>query len=1453
MKVFTAFTFALLILATPLKSENIITGPEAEEIVSGAELVRFADRSQAPAFIRFRPGSEPGLTEASDIVRNALGMGQDDQWLQGRIEKDQLGFSHYRVRQAYQGVEVEGGMYLLHSYQGKVSSVNGEFYPDINLNTTPSISEPQALQTALDYIHADLYQWQIPGMEAFLQQEQNDPFATNYPVGVQVIAPANGKPDAGDFRLTWRFDIYAASPLSRKYVYVDAHTGQVLFERNRLHSSDVQGTAITGYSGTRTITTDSTGPGNYRLRETGRGNGIETYNMNSDTAYLLSVDFIDTDNYWNNVNSDSDHFACDAHWGAEMTYDYFWTTFNRNSLDGNGFPLRSYVHYGNAYNNAFWDGQRATFGDGDGTNRRSFTVLEIVGHEFTHGLINQTADLVYAYEPGALNESFADIFGNVIERYARPNQWSWVVGEDMSPGGFRNMQNPPVHLDPDTYLGTFYSYDPWDNGGVHTNSGIQNKWFYLMTAGETGTNDNGDNYTVTGQGINKAAAIAYRNLSVYLTPNSNHHDARFYAIQSASDLYGHCSAEVIATTNAWYAVGVGDPYVNAVTAEIEVETDLYCGFFGGVDFFNRSSNASSFLWLFGDGDSSTAFHPTHNYLSSGSFEVMLIAYGNACGGNDTAYQTIHVGSDVACPIYLSGNNQMATQTTCFGTIYDSGGPYSPYGWEEETEVTIAPPGAISIRLEFREFDLSWYDRLTIFDGPDRTYPLIGSFFGQSLPNGGTVITTSGAVTLVMATGISAQGNEGFKMDYYCIRPTIPPTTYFSGNNLQSCDGLVHFTDSSTQAPTAWAWDFGDGGTSTLQHPYHTYTNSGTYTVSLISTNANGSDTLVRPAYVNVATTAGPITQDSTRCSPGSVTLMASGTGSLTWYDSLNGGTALGTGPVFTTPPLSSSTTFYVEESSPSQIYRVGPGNQDELGWLNYYGSFGLNYQTLTVHRDLILNSCHVQCIGPGNQTITLWTGTGQFIRDTTFNLTYGAHRFVFDWKLTPGTYRIGGNNLQFYYNQNGADYPYEVGGVMSITGQYTWSSPYHFFYDWEVTTFCESSRTPATAIISNQGVPNVTLDTTGNVSVCQGDSLIVTASGASNYQWSTGSTNPSVTLTQTGTYYVVGWDSAPCPDTSAAIQFSVSPPVTANISSNGPTAFCAGDSVALTASNGASYQWSNGDTTPTIHAFANGTYTVTVANAIGCLGTDSQIVQVWPGPVATISTPSTDICEGDSVLLSASGNGAHTWNTGATGPTLSVDSSGTYLVTVLDSNGCTATASQMITIHPNPIADFSHTVNLPTVNFTNLSTGGLTYFWDFGFGPTSSQTNPSITFPGPGTYNVTLITTSAEGCSDTVVYPVEIVFVGLDQPVDRSLIHAIYPNPFSDAVVFDLNFLVDGEVHISILDALGREVEEVTREWVNAGMGQWKWEAQASLAQGTYVVKIEFDGQVRFGKLVHQR
>ncbi|MBL7728994.1 MAG: M4 family metallopeptidase, partial [Dinghuibacter sp.] len=479
-------------------------------------------------------------------------------------ETDRIGQTHHRYQQIHQGIKVENAVLLVHVQNNKIQSQNGRWVKDFPsaLPTTPLVNATQAVEKAMQYSGARTFKWQMPEEEAFLKREQQNPNATFYPRAELVYYCGEQDINPAALKLAYKLDVYAHDPVGRSYIFVDAVTGALLGKRELIHEADANGTAVTGYSGTQTITADNTGAG-FRLRETGRGNGINTYNLQKTTNYAAAVDFTDADNVWDNANANLDQYATDAHWGTEKTYDYFLLKHGRNSIDNAGMALNSYVHYGNSYFNAFWDGSRMTYGDGDAAHgNKPLTSLDVCGHEITHGITERTSALIYSYESGAMNEAFSDIFGTAIEAFARPGNTDWLIGGDFFT--IRSMSNPNAFNHPDTYQGTYWYSGSGDNGGVHYNSGVLNFWFYLLVNGGSGTNDHGTPYNVTGIGMDKAAAIAYRLNTIYLTPTSEYYDARTFGIQAAQDLFPG-GDEVTQTMNAFAAVGLYAPSCGTVT------------------------------------------------------------------------------------------------------------------------------------------------------------------------------------------------------------------------------------------------------------------------------------------------------------------------------------------------------------------------------------------------------------------------------------------------------------------------------------------------------------------------------------------------------------------------------------------------------------------------------------------------------------------------------------------------------------------------------------------------------------------------------------------------------------------------------------------------------------------------------------------------------------------------
>ncbi len=510
----------------------------------------------------------PDLSVIRTKVNAQFNLEPTVQLVEWHRETDNIGFTHIKYFLYQKGFRIEGSMIVVHILHGKINTINGDYFPTSG-TTNISIDEKSAFQSAIHEINANTYRWQIPSEEARIKRIKKDPNATWMPKAELVYCPNNY--NTKDFKLAYKFDIYATEPLVGKSVYVDVNTGKVIYSLNLIDNTDARGSAKTKYSGTRVIVGDSVGSSTYYLEETGRGGGINTLNLKTGMTYSSAVDFTDADNYWNNVNASHDEVAGDAHWGAEMTYDFYYNNFGRNSFDNAGGTIYSYVHYSSKYNNAFWDGYEMNYGDGDGSLFYPLTCLDVCGHEITHGVTEYASKLAYQNESGAMNEGISDIFGTCIEFYGLGSSADWIIGKaiTVSGKGIRDMSAPKNFSQPNTYNGTYYvstSGTPSasnDYNGVHTNSGVLNYWFYLVAHGGSGTNDNSNSYSVSGIGISEAQSIAYRTAIYYLTSSATFASARISSIQAAIDLYGGCSNEVIQVTNAWYAVGVGNAYSSA--------------------------------------------------------------------------------------------------------------------------------------------------------------------------------------------------------------------------------------------------------------------------------------------------------------------------------------------------------------------------------------------------------------------------------------------------------------------------------------------------------------------------------------------------------------------------------------------------------------------------------------------------------------------------------------------------------------------------------------------------------------------------------------------------------------------------------------------------------------------------------------------------------------------------
>ena len=539
-----------------------------------------------PVLVQFNAEGKAAYrgVEASQVLRQELALTTNDQMRRARVETDPLGFTHEKFAQYYQGIRVEHADYTVHAKGGTAESISGDFEKISELNITPSLSASAALSRALAFVGAQKYMWQDLDEETGLKQETNNSAASYYPQGELVIVrPELGRRQAAPnpLVLAWKFNVYAQEPVSRAYLYVDARTGQVVAKDDIIKHTGATGTFATAYSGSRQIN-DGTTTGGYFLREgLTRGLGIETYNMKKGQQYSRAVDFVDADNNWTAAeynNANFDNVAGDAQMGAQCTYDYWKAVHGRNSYDNAGAKIKSYVHYGRSYENAYWNGSVMTYGDG-ATRFRPLTALDVCGHEIGHAVCEKTANLTYSNESGAMNEGLSDIWGASIEAYSVANlgvtssgakpKSTWLIGEeiDKQQAALRSMSDPKSQGQPDYYLGINWYTGTSDNGGVHTNSGVLNFWYYLIANGKSGTNEKGVSYTVTGLGLNAAAKITFRMESVYMVASSTYAQARTYSLKAAADLDPTgANGYVTSVTNAWNAVGVTSGAAFAATS-----------------------------------------------------------------------------------------------------------------------------------------------------------------------------------------------------------------------------------------------------------------------------------------------------------------------------------------------------------------------------------------------------------------------------------------------------------------------------------------------------------------------------------------------------------------------------------------------------------------------------------------------------------------------------------------------------------------------------------------------------------------------------------------------------------------------------------------------------------------------------------------------------------------------
>lgn len=1047
------FVLLLLALLTPALHAQLLDGAAAAQYLPGAEQVWLKPQLRVPAYLRLAPGAEVPEAQFELWFRENFQLfGSGYGWSLIRSDEDALGHRHNRYRQSWQGIPVANSMLIVHSYRGMVYAFNGEFYPMPAVNVSPLWNEEQALQAALREVDAESYMWETNALHLTYDKaalrETSEGFV---PRGELVMAAREGDMRSGDFRLAWHFDIYAAQPHGRWEMFIDAENGQLIDRIESIHTIDTPGVAVTRYSGNRGIVTDYTGA-NFRLYEQGRGAEIWTRDVLNGTEFGNAVEFFDNDNFWNNRNARHNDAAGDCHWASEMTYDYFLQRHGRNSLDNNGHELHSYMHFSNQFFNAFWNGSFATFGDG---NSNPLSTIDITAHEFVHGLTNFSADLVYRNEPGALNESFSDIFGKAVEQYARPNDFSWGIGDDI--GAFRDMANPRRFGNPRNYQGANWATGSFDNGGVHINSGVQNHWFYLLVQGGSGSNDFNDPYTIPAIGWDTASAIAFRNLTVYLTPNSEYAEARFFAIQSAIDLYGRCGRIHEVVANAWYAVGVGSPFSINPIVDFGASSRNLCSYPYQVSFLDRSVSAVSWRWDFGDGNSSTQTAPQHVYAQPGVYTVKLTVNG-VCGGTDSLVQQafITVRSAPAAPHVaalppLNCQDQALLSAASVHPVlwYNSNGDFIGQG-----DTLLTPP--LSEKTSF--LAVATETPASQFVGRADNLGATGGFItndtrhmlfdvAEDLVLKSVKVYAQGAGQRIIeyrsATGVVLAQRSVFVPNGESRITLNIPLKAGTGQQL-GLKGVVDLFANNTNLN----FPYQIAGLISITGSNHTQP-QGLYLYFYDwEIHSPGCAGIPATVEVQVGAIEAPQLQDQRIC-VGEAATFAAGLADSTvyWYDAL--GNWLGEGTSFTTTALNDSAEFLARNLRWGARLQAGPlsKNFGRVGYLNNSFDTHLSFSVL---QPLRLRSVAVDAQNAGWRSLELRDGAGQLLDTFSVYLPAGDSRVLLNLDLEPGSYRLGGLNLDLAFTSSNVAFPYELPGLLSITGGSAGLSNYYYFYDWEI-------------------------------------------------------------------------------------------------------------------------------------------------------------------------------------------------------------------------------------------------------------------------------------------------------------------------------------------------------------------------------------------------------------------
>lgn len=557
---------------------------------------------------------KPG--EAFGIYQSYFPSDQDNQLvLIGQETDDLIGHTHYRYQQHYKDIPVEGAEFFEHAQGGYLVYANGKL-AFMDQDTTGAMNKLEAMdslanahdQWGIGYEWA----WLDAEWEQALKDESGNQDTSYFPYANGQLVWALWNYTKLDYfipdsclRLAWRFEVHCLDPHFFKAYYVDAFNGEIFTTEDLvctngpatipIYGSVVLNTKARGWPHHDFVLHDDDNNRNIHTKYY-YGEANTTQRIDNGLHFSVASEITDDNDAWDTT----DQRAQSVHWMATRTWLYFEEQHGYEGLNGNGSKLKVRADGPHLNEKTYYKNNKLVISSTD--DHRWLGVLDVVAHEYTHGITAHSAKLKYEKEPGALNESFSDIFGALAERYTEALLGGFTpdyhMGEDLSfnlplraldtPGQAGFHYNPnivpcenAIELgQPDTYEGDRWYFendreenDQCDNYGVHVNSGVQNKWFTLLAEGGA---HNG--VSVVGIGADDAAQIAFYTLTHILGKHSEYDDARSASTFAGLLLFGPCSVQRQSVSDAWDAVQVpGTPvecFPQGINAAREVALHL---------------------------------------------------------------------------------------------------------------------------------------------------------------------------------------------------------------------------------------------------------------------------------------------------------------------------------------------------------------------------------------------------------------------------------------------------------------------------------------------------------------------------------------------------------------------------------------------------------------------------------------------------------------------------------------------------------------------------------------------------------------------------------------------------------------------------------------------------------------------------------------------------------------